>query len=69
LAWDDEDGLTTLFDVQTIPKETQLREIVDNVDSEALRPVFKNYFEKLRRSKYLEPYQILSQGMQTHGIP
>jgi len=52
-------NLATLFDVQKIPKDTQLREIIDNVDSEALRPVFKNYFEKLRRGKYLEPYQIL----------
>ena len=52
-------NLSTLFDVKTIPKDTQLREIIDNVNSDAFRPVFKDYFEKLRRSKYLEPYQIL----------
>jgi len=52
-------NLATLFDVQTIPKDTQLREIIDNVNSEAFRPVFKDFFEKLRRGKYLESYQIL----------
>jgi len=56
---ENKNNLSTLFDVQTIPRDTQLRDIVDQVKSEFLRPVFNDYFEKLRRSKYLEPYQIL----------
>ncbi|VAX23616.1 hypothetical protein MNBD_IGNAVI01-3169 [hydrothermal vent metagenome] len=52
-------NLSTLFDVQTIPKDTQLRDIVDQINSHFLRPVFNDYFEKLRRGKHLEPYQIL----------
>jgi len=44
-------NLHTLFDVPTIPKETQLRDVVDNVNSEALRPVFKAYFHQLQRAK------------------
>ncbi len=56
---ENKDNLRTLFNVQTIPKDTQLRDIIDNVDSEFLRPVYNDYFEKLRRGKYLEPYQIL----------
>ena len=52
-------NLHTLFDVQTIPKDTQLRDVVDNVSSEALRPVFKAYFHQLQRAKQLEPFQVL----------
>jgi len=52
-------NLRTLFNVETIPKDTQLRDIIDNIYSEYFRPVFKDYFEKLQRSKYLKSYQIL----------
>jgi len=52
-------NLQTLFDVGTIPKDTQLRQIVDDIDSEALRPVFSEYFHQLQRAKQLEPFQIL----------
>ena len=33
-------NLQTLFDVTNIPKETQMREIIDGVDSEHFRPIF-----------------------------
>lgn len=56
---ENKNNLRTLFAVETIPKDTQLRDIIDHVESEALRPVFKDYFEKLQRGKYLESYQIL----------
>jgi hypothetical protein len=52
-------NLNTLFHVQTIPKDTQLRDVVDNVSSEALRPIFKDYFHQLQRAKQLEPLQVL----------
>lgn len=52
-------NLRTLFKVTTIPKESQLRDIIDQTDSEALRPVFKDYFEQLRRGKHLESFQIV----------
>lgn len=52
-------NLHTLFDVQTIPKDTQLRDVIDSVSSEALRPVFKAYFHQLQRAKQLEPFQVL----------
>lgn len=52
-------NLRTLFNVETIPKDSQLRDVVDQTPSESFRPVFKNYFECLRRGKHLESYQIL----------
>ena len=52
-------NLRTLFDVENIPKDSQLRDILDNINSESFRPVFKGFFHNLRRGKHLENYQIL----------
>lgn len=54
-------NLKTLFDVEMIPKETQMREITDGVDSEYLRPIFKDFYLRLQRGKHLEHYQIFPQ--------
>jgi len=51
-------NLCTLFDVKTIPKESQMREIIDSVDSESFRLIFKDFYLKLQRGKHLEQYQI-----------
>jgi hypothetical protein len=53
-----QNNLRTLFDVTHIPKETQMREIIDGVDSEHLRPIFKELYARLQRGKHLEPYQL-----------
>ncbi|MFT7388631.1 MAG: hypothetical protein ACI8VC_001886 [Candidatus Endobugula sp.] len=52
-------NLRTLFTVTTIPQYTQLRDIIDNTNSEVLRPIFKDYFERLLRGKHVESFQIL----------
>lgn len=52
-------NLRTLFGVKAIPKDSQLRDIIDNTHSESLRPVFKEYFEHLRRGKHMEEFQVL----------
>ena len=52
-------NLHTLFEVKTIPKDTQLRDVVDNVSSEELRPIFKSFFHQLQRAKQLELFQVL----------
>jgi DDE_Tnp_1-associated len=51
-------NLNTLFDVKSIPKETQMREIIDGVDSEYFRVIFKDFYSRLQRGKHLEQYQI-----------
>ena len=55
-----QNNLRTLFNVETIPKETQMREIIDSVDSKHLRPVFKELYSRLQRGKHLEPYELFS---------
>jgi hypothetical protein len=52
-------NLKTLFGVEDIPKETQMREIIDEVDSDYFSAIFKNYYLRLQRGKHLESYQIL----------
>jgi len=56
---ENKNNLRTLFAVNTIPKETQLREVIDATPSDAFRPVFKDYFERLRRAKHLDDFQLL----------
>lgn len=51
-------NLKTLFDIEDIPKETQMREITDKVSSEYFRTIFKDFYCRLQRGKYLERYQV-----------
>lgn len=52
-------NLRNLFGVEHIPKDSQLRDVLDTIPSTALAPVFKDLFERLRRHKHLEEYAIL----------
>lgn len=51
-------NLETLFEVEKIPKETQMREIIDDVDSDSFSPIFKDFYLRLQRGKHLEQFQI-----------
>lgn len=51
-------NLNTLFGVENVPKETQMREITDGIDSDYLRPIFRDYYFRLQRGKHLEQFQI-----------
>jgi hypothetical protein len=51
-------NLTTVFGVEEIPADTQLRHIVDSHDYGLLLGVFSEYFTRLQRSKKLEGYQF-----------
>ena len=52
-------NLRTLFQVQSIPKDSQMKEIIDEVDSSELEPVFEDWFRSLQRGKHLEQYRFL----------
>lgn len=51
-------NLRSLFQVEKIPADTQLRDILDTMPSEQLAPIFANFYERLRRHKHLEDYAI-----------
>ena len=58
LAFDERrsDGnLKHVFGIRQIPSDTQLREILDPLDPEYLRPAFGDVFRRLQRGKGLEP--------------
>jgi len=53
-----QNNMRTLFGVNNIPSDTQMRDIIDEVSSEHFRPLFKDYYLRLQRGKHLEQYQI-----------
>jgi len=60
-AWH-KNNLQTLFNVNTIPKETQMREVVDSIPSTDLEPIFADFFKPLQRGKQLEQFKIFNGG-------
>jgi hypothetical protein len=58
-----EDNLRQLYGIQRVPCDTSMREILDPVEPETLRPVFKHVFDQLQRSKALKEMEFV----QGHG--
>jgi hypothetical protein len=54
-------NLRSIYGIQHVPSDTQLRAILDPVDPEALRPCFTDVFRQLQRGKALEPF-VFYQG-------
>jgi hypothetical protein len=51
-----ETNLRNLFGIAQVSSDTQLREILDPVDPQQLRPAFNDIFRQLQRGKALEPF-------------
>lgn len=59
LAFDhrrNDENLKRLYGIGTIPSDTRMREILDGVDPNELRPLFGDVFHQLQRGKALEPF-------------
>lgn len=54
-----EGNLHAIYGIQRVPCDTHMREILDPVAPEALRPVFKRVMTQVQRSHALEPMQFL----------
>ena len=52
-------NLRNIFNVQSIPKDSQMRDVMDEVDSSGLEPAFDDFFAVLQRGKHLEQYRFL----------
>lgn len=63
LAFDDRreepENLHTVYGIEQIPCDTQMRTILDDVDPERLRPVYKDVFQEMQRGKVLAEYRVL----------
>ena len=57
-----ENNLKTLFKVKTIPKDTQMRDVIDEIPSSQLYPIFSDYFRLLQRGNHLQAYRFLEEG-------
>ena len=59
LAFDDRRGtdgnLRSIYHIENVPCDTQMRTILDEVNPEEIRPAYKNVFRELQRGKALEP--------------
>jgi hypothetical protein len=53
------DNLQTLFDVQAVPADTQLREVIDLCEPEPIETIFSDLFRPLQRGKHIEQFQVL----------
>jgi hypothetical protein len=51
-------NLQTLFRVISIPKDSQMREVIDEVESREIEPLFEEFFRPLQRGKHLEQYRV-----------
>ncbi len=59
LAFDkrrNDENLKSVYHIGNIPSDTHLRTILDPLDPEFLRPLFKDVFRQLQRGKALEPF-------------
>lgn len=52
-------NLKTLFHVQSIPKDSQFRAIMDDVPSHLIEEAFLDLYRPLQRGKHLEQYRFL----------
>jgi hypothetical protein len=53
-------NLQSLFKVERIPSDTRMREIVDEVDPEDLRPAFKALFSKVQSANILKTFKSVN---------
>lgn len=51
-------NLKTLFHVASIPKDSQMRGVIDEVAPEEIAPAFDLFFRPLQRGKHLEKYRV-----------
>jgi len=52
-------NLKTMFNMESIPKDTQLREVLDQSSTDGLKAIFPEFLNILQRGKYLELYKFL----------
>ena len=52
-------NLTSTFNIKTIPKDTQLRTVIDNIPPMLLEGAFSDFLHRLQRGKLLESYRLI----------
>lgn len=53
-------NLSNVFQVKSVPKDSQMRENLDQIPTEQLNPIFSDWLQRLQRGKHLESYRFLN---------
>lgn len=53
-------NLSNVFQVQSVPKDNQLRDTLDQVDTQQLFEIFSDWLTRLQRGKHLAKYKFLN---------
>ena len=53
-------NLSSVFNIKNLPSDTQFRDVIDEHSYNPITGVFKEYFYRMQRGKYLSGYQFLS---------
>lgn len=62
-GWKEEDSnLKSVFKINKIPSDTQMRDRLDLIDPDLLRPAHNGIFNEIQRGKALEKMQYLEEG-------
>lgn len=61
-------NMKSLFDIKKVPSDTQLRDVMDQVETACFRPIFLKLFSFLQRYKTLESYEFLRVGNQPYYL-
>jgi len=49
-------NLSNVFQVQSVPKDSQMRDNLDQLPTKQLDPIFSDWLGRLQRGKHLESY-------------
>jgi len=52
-------NLSNVFQVQSVPKDSQMRDNLDQLPTKQLDPIFSDWLGRLQRGKHLESYKFL----------
>lgn len=52
-------NLKNMWHIQTVPSDTQMRTIMDEIDSRELEGLFTTFFRLVQRGKHLDQYRVL----------
>lgn len=53
-------NLSTLFHLENIPTENQIRNVLDELSPEVFDEIYHEYFRRLQRGKHIEKFQVLN---------
>lgn len=56
-----DENMRNLYRITQVPSDTQMRELLDPLDHDLLRPMFRDVFRELQRGKALKPF-VFHQG-------